>query len=175
MYVISHWVYFPFSPFCFRERKMPSKTFPQARVCQLQFHKSDYWFWFIPTQKRNNVLEEEAAGKAFLVRHQCFAKDTIWNFLARRAWTDSCVMADLGDILDIWMHFLQHYLQSCILKLRASRYYVLTRQDICQKKIRDRNFRRKKLRQKMPMSQYLLMCYNALKLKWAVFHTLFKF
>ena len=56
------------------------------------------WFWFIPTQKRNNVWGEEAAGKALLVRHQCLAKDTIWKYLARRAWTDRCVMADLGDV-----------------------------------------------------------------------------
>ena len=50
---------FSFLSILFRRAQNALKN-PQARVCQLpiaNYHKSDYSFWFIPTQKRNNVLE----------------------------------------------------------------------------------------------------------------------
>ena len=63
----------------------------------------------------------------------------------------------------IWMHFLQHYVQSCVPKLRVSRYYVLTRQDICQTKSAITILEAIKLHQNTHILRYLLMCYKCLK------------
>ena len=63
----------------------------------------------------------------------------------------------------IWMHFLQHYVQSCVPKLWVSRYYVLTRQDICQTKSAITILEAIKLHQNTHILRYLLMCYKCLK------------
>ena len=63
MSLISHWAYFPFSLFSFGERKMPSKKYPQARVCQFTKvtiasdsfqHKNAITFWMGRQQEKNS-------------------------------------------------------------------------------------------------------------------------
>ena len=98
MYLISHWVYFPFSLFSLGERKMPSKKISLGACLPIAISQKWLLILIHSNTKTQYRWGEEAAGKAFLVRHQCLAKDTIWKYLARRAWTDRCVMADLGDI-----------------------------------------------------------------------------